>query len=121
MNRYSVVMFYKKEVEVISINEQKAKEKAHSGEVEKDYGLICDDQLYDEIELKKEGFLDIEYFKTMNKENNKDFTLEQLQCMEKCFNDDDNYSLYDMIDKLADIISEDENLYTHERMLEIMY
>ena len=57
----------------------------------------------------------------MNKENNKDFTLEQLQCMEKCFNDDDNYSLYDMIDKLADIISEDENLYTHERMLEIMY
>lgn len=121
MNRYSVVMFYKKEVEVIAINEQKAKEKAHSGEVEKDYGLICDDQLYDEIELKKEGFLDIEYFKTMNKENNKDFTLEQLQCMEKCFNDDDNYSLYDMIDKLADIISEDENLYTHERMLEIMY
>lgn len=27
MNRYSVVMFYKKEVEVIAINEQKAKEK----------------------------------------------------------------------------------------------
>lgn len=35
MNKYSVTMFYKKEVEVLAINEQKAKEKAHSGEVEK--------------------------------------------------------------------------------------
>ena len=40
--------------------------------------------------------------------------------MQKCINDD-NCTLYDMINELYDIINEDENIYTHERMLEIMY
>lgn len=119
MNRYSVVMFYKKEVEVIAINEQEAKEKAHSGEVEKDYGLRCSELSNDVVE-ELESILNIEEFQRLNKENDKDFTLDQLQCMKKCLNDD-NCTLYDMINELYDIISQDENIYTHERMLEIMY
>lgn len=120
MKRYSVTMTYWKNVEVLANSVREAKEKAHSGDVEKDYGLNCDDQSMDDVE-ELGNIFNIEELQRLNKENNKDFTLEQLQCMEKCLNDDDNYSLYDMIDKLGDIISEDENLYTHERMLEIMY
>ena len=73
----------------------------------------------DEVELL-ENIFDIEEFQRLNKENNKGFALDQLQLMEKCFNDD-NCTLYDMINELYDIISEDENIYTHEKMLEIMY
>ena len=117
MNRYSVVMFYKKEVEVLANNVREAKEKAHSGNVEKDYDLTCNNT--DKVELL-ENILDIKCLERWTKENDKGFTLEQLQRMEKCFNDD-NCTLYDMINELYDIISEDENIYTHERMLEIMY
>lgn len=87
--------------------------------MEIDYGLNCDDQSMDEVELL-ENIFDIEEFQRLNKENNKGFALDQLQLMEKCFNDD-NCTLYDMINELYDIISEDENIYTHEKMLEIMY
>lgn len=117
MKRYSVTMTYWKNVEVLANNSRKAREKAHSGDVEKDYGLTCDYQ--DQVELL-ENILNIEEFQRLNKENDKGFTLDQLQCMEKCL-DDDNCTLYDMINELYDIISEDENIYTHERMLEIMY
>lgn len=117
MKRYSVTMTYWKNVEVLANNEREAREKAHSGNVEKDYGLTCDYQ--DQVELL-ENILNIEEFQRLNKENDKGFTLDQLQCMEKCLNDD-NCTLYDMINELYDIISEDENIYTHERMLEIMY
>lgn len=119
MKKYNVTMFYRKEVEVLATNEQEAREKAHSGDVEKDYGLNCDDQSFDEVELL-ENIFDIKEFQRLNKENDKGFTLNQLQLMEKCFNDD-NCTLYDMINELNDIISEDENIYTHEKMLEIMY
>ncbi|WP_370747151.1 hypothetical protein [Faecalibacillus intestinalis] len=119
MKKYNVTMFYRKEVEVLATNEQEAKEKAHSGEVEKDYGLRCSELSNDVVE-ELESILNIEEFQRLNKENDKDFTLDQLQCMEKCLNDD-NCTLYDMINELYDIISEDENIYTHEKMLEIMY
>lgn len=119
MKKYNVTMFYKKEVEVLANNEQEAKEKAHSGEVEKDYGLRCSELSNDAVE-ELESIFNIEEFQRLNKENDKDFTLEQLQRMEKCLNND-NCTLYDMINELYDIISEDENIYTHERMLEIMY
>lgn len=119
MKKYNVTMFYRKEVEVLATNEQEAKEKAHSGEVEKDYGLRCSELSNDVVE-ELESILNIEEFQRLNKENDKGFTLDQLQCMEKCLNDD-NCTLYDMINELYDIISEDENIYTHERMLEIMY
>lgn len=119
MKRYSVTMTYWKNVEVLANNSREAREKAHSGDVEIDYGLNCDDQSMDEVELL-ENIFDIEEFQRLNKENNKGFALDQLQLMEKCFNDD-NCTLYDMINELYDIISEDENIYTHEKMLEIMY
>lgn len=119
MKRYSVTMTYWKNVEVLANNNREAREKAHSGDVEIDYGLNCDDQSMDEVELL-ENIFDIEEFQRLNKENNKGFALDQLQLMEKCFNDD-NCTLYDMINELYDIISEDENIYTHEKMLEIMY
>lgn len=119
MKKYNVTMFYRKEVEVLATNEQEAREKAHSGNVEKDYGLNCDNQSMDEVELL-ETIFDIEELQRLNIENNKGFTLDQLQRMEKCFNDD-NCTLYDMINELYDIISEDKNIYTHEKMLEIMY
>ena len=119
MKKYNVTMFYRKEVEVLATNEQEAKEKAHSGEVEKDYGLRCSELSNDVVE-ELESILNIEEFQRLNKENDKDFTLDQLQCMEKCLNDN-NCTLYDMINELYDIISEDENIYTHEKMLEIMY
>lgn len=119
MKRYSVTMTYWKNVEVLANNERVAREKAHSGNVEKDYGLNCDDQSMDDVELLEDIF-DIKEFQRLNKENDKGFTLDQLQCMEKCLNDD-NCTLYDMINELYDIISEDENIYTHEKMLEIMY
>lgn len=116
MKRYSVTMTYWKNVEVLANNSREAREKAHSGDVEKDYGLTWDQ---DQVELL-ENILNIEEFQRLNKENDKGFTLDQLQCMEKCLNDD-NCTLYDMINELYDIISEDENIYTHEKMLEIMY
>lgn len=119
MKRYSVTMTYWKNVEVLANNSREAREKAHFGDVEIDYGLNCDDQSMDEVELL-ENIFDIEEFQRLNKENNKGFALDQLQLMEKCFNDD-NCTLYDMINELYDIISEDENIYTHEKMLEIMY
>lgn len=119
MKRYSVTMTYWKNVEVLANNEREAREKAHSGNVEKDYGLNCDDRSMDDVELL-ENIFDIKEFQRLNKENNKGFALDQLQLMEKCFNDD-NCTLYDMINELYDIISEDENIYTHEKMLEIMY
>lgn len=119
MKRYSVTMTYWKNVEVLANNEREAKEKAHSGEVEKDYGLRCSELSNDAVE-ELESIFNIKEFQRFNKENDKGFTLEQLQRMEKCFNDD-NCTLYDMINELYDIISEDENIYTHERMLEIMY
>lgn len=119
MKRYSVTMTYWKNVEVLANNSREAREKARSGDVEIDYGLNCDDQSMDEVELL-ENIFDIEEFQRLNKENNKGFALDQLQLMEKCFNDD-NCTLYDMINELYDIISEDENIYTHEKMLEIMY
>lgn len=119
MKKYNVTMFYRKEVEVLATNEQEAKEKAHSGEVEKDYGLRCSELSNDVVE-ELESILNIEELQRLNKENDKGFALNQLQLMEKCFNDD-NCTLYDMINELYDIISEDENIYTHESMLEIMY
>lgn len=117
MKRYSVTMTYWKNVEVLANNSREAREKAHSGDVEKDHGLTCDDQ--DQVELL-ENIFDIEELQRLNKKNEKGFTLDQLQRMEKCINDD-NCTLYDMINELYDIINEDENIYTHERMLEIMY
>lgn len=117
MKRYSVTMTYWKNVEVLANNSREAREKAHSGDVEKDHGLTCDDQ--DQVELL-ENIFDIEELQRLNKKNDKGFTLDQLQRMEKCINDD-NCTLYDMINELYDIINEDENIYTHERMLEIMY
>lgn len=119
MKKYNVTMFYRKEVKVLATNEQEAKEKAHSGEVEKDYGLRCSELSNDVVE-ELESILNIEELQRLNKENDKGFTLDQLQRMEKCINDD-NCTLYDMINELYDIINEDENIYTHERMLEIMY
>lgn len=119
MKRYNVTMFYTKEVEVLANNEQEAKEKAHSGEVEKEYTLSRSDLSNDAVE-ELESIFDIEEFQRLNKENGKVFTLDQLQRMEKCLNDD-NCTLYDMINELYDIISQDENIYIHERMLEIMY
>ena len=119
MKRYSVTMTYWKNVEVLANNSREAREKAHSGDVEIDFGLNCVDHSMDEVELL-ENIFDIEEFQRLNKENNKGFALDQLQLMEKCFNDD-NCTLYDMINELYDIISEDENIYTHEKMLEIMY
>lgn len=119
MKKYNVTMFYRKEVEVLATNEQEAKEKAHSGEVEKDYGLRCS-ELSNDIVEELESILNIEELQRLNKKNDKGFTLDQLQRMEKCINDD-NCTLYDMINELYDIINEDENIYTHERMLEIMY
>ena len=117
MKRYSVTMTYWKNVEVLANNSREAREKAHSGDVEKDHGLTCDDQ--DQVELL-ENIFDIEELQRLNKKMTKGFTLDQLQRMEKCINDD-NCTLYDMINELYDIINEDENIYTHERMLEIMY
>lgn len=117
MKRYSVTMTYWKNVEVLANNSREAREKAHSGDVEKDHGLTCDDQ--DQVELL-ENIFDIEELQRLNKKNEKGFTLDQLQRMEKCINDN-NCTLYDMINELYDIINEDENIYTHERMLEIMY
>lgn len=117
MKRYSVTMSYWKNVEVLANNSREAREKAHSSDVEKDYGLTCDDQ--DQVELL-ENIFDIEELQRLNKKNDKGFTLDQLQRMEKCINDD-NCTLYDMINELYDIINEDENIYTHEKMLEIMY
>lgn len=119
MKRYGVTMTYWKNVEVLANNEREAREKAHSGNVEKDYGLNCDDQSMDDVELL-ENIFDIEELQRLNKKNDKGFTLDQLQRMEKCINDD-NCTLYDMINELYDIISEDENIYTHGKMLEIMY
>lgn len=119
MKKYNVTMFYRKEVEVLATNEQEAKEKAHSGEVEKDYGLRCS-ELSNDIVEELESILNIEELQRLNKKNDKGFTLDQLQRMEKCINDN-NCTLYDMINELYDIINEDENIYTHERMLEIMY
>jgi hypothetical protein len=54
MKRYSVTMSYWKNVEVLANNSREAREKAHSGDVEKDYGLTCDDQ--DQVELLENIF-----------------------------------------------------------------
>ena len=54
MKRYSVTMTYWKNVEVLANNSREAREKAHSGDVEKDHGLTCDDQ--DQVELLENIF-----------------------------------------------------------------
>ena len=68
MKRYSVTMTYWKNVEVLANNSREAREKAHSGDVEKDYGLTCDDQ--DQVELL-ENIFDIEELQRLNKKMTK--------------------------------------------------
>ena len=118
MKRYSVTMFYTREVEVIAENEQDARKKARSEMILYNFGSHLLDKEFD-VELKGQ-YSNIDKLRRMNKENNKNYPLEKLQRIEKYLSDD-NCTAYNMYNNLSDIFNEEKNIYTHAELLKVMY